>query len=407
MLHPADERAQSQDHLPPLLRGRGAQPFDNPLSSRFDENDSVLIFDGVFVPWENVLIYRDIERARSFYSASGFLNRYPLQSGTRLAVKMDFICGLLAKVLESNGSDGFRGVRTRLADIVALRNLMWSLTESLCHNPEPRQDGSVVPRLEAAATVRYFGTQMMSQLKPVFNTILGGSPIMQVSSWLDLRNPDINELIGCYFQGTDQEAVDRLADQAAVGRAGQRIRRPPRAVRAQLRRQQRASAAGHAAPLREQRRAGTVPLAGGRVHVRLHPGRLGASGLAVRRRLPRPRLNRTGKEASMLYAGKWDRAGLDYQALKSNGTWWRAARKSARNNPGGAAAGRGTGAVARRQRPDPRMEGLLRPSRRQAVAGLRQKGEIECPYHGWRFDAGGQCTRVPAHRTRPRRRRRG
>jgi len=35
-------------------------PFDHPLSSRFDENDSVLVFDGVFVPWENVLIYRDV-----------------------------------------------------------------------------------------------------------------------------------------------------------------------------------------------------------------------------------------------------------------------------------------------------------------------------------------------------------
>lgn len=185
-------------------------PFDNPLSSRFDENDSVLIFDGVFVPWENVLIYRDIERARSFYTASGYLNRYPLQSGTRLAVKMDFVCGLLAKVLESNGTDGFRGVRTRLADIVALRNLMWSLTESLCLNPETRQDGSVVPRLEAAATVRYFGSQMMSQLKPVFNTILGGSPIMQVSSWQDLTHPDLEDVIACYFQGTDQEAADRL-----------------------------------------------------------------------------------------------------------------------------------------------------------------------------------------------------
>ncbi len=185
-------------------------PFDHPLSSRFDENDSVLIFDGVLVPWENVLIYRDIERARSFYAASGFLNRYPLQSGTRLAVKMDFICGLLAKVLESNGSAEFRGIRARLADIVALRNLMWSLTENLCLNPESRSDGSVVPRLEAAATVRYFGTQMMSQLKPVFNTILGGSPIMQVSSWLDMQNPAVQPLIDCYYQGTDQSAGERM-----------------------------------------------------------------------------------------------------------------------------------------------------------------------------------------------------
>lgn len=185
-------------------------PFDNPLSSRFDENDSVLIFDGVLVPWENVLIYRDVERARSFYAASGFLNRYPLQSGTRLAVKMDFICGLLAKVLASNGSSEFRGVRTRLADIVALRNMLWTLTENLCQSPEVRQDGSVVPRLEAAATVRYFGTQMMSQLKPVFNTILGGSPIMQVSSWLDMAAPQTRPLIDDYYQGTNQTASERM-----------------------------------------------------------------------------------------------------------------------------------------------------------------------------------------------------
>lgn len=184
-------------------------PFDHPLSSRFDENDSVLIFDGVFVPWENVLIYRDIERARSFYSASGFLNRYPLQSGTRLAVKMDFICGLLSKVLKSNGSDQFRGVRAHLADVVALRNLMWSLTENLCTAPEKRCDGSVVPRLEAAATVRYFGTQMMSQLKPVFNTILGGSPIMQLASWQDMTNEEIRPLIDCYYQGTESSALER------------------------------------------------------------------------------------------------------------------------------------------------------------------------------------------------------
>lgn len=31
-------------------------PFDYPLSSRLDENDAVLIFDQVLIPWENVLI---------------------------------------------------------------------------------------------------------------------------------------------------------------------------------------------------------------------------------------------------------------------------------------------------------------------------------------------------------------
>ena len=37
-------------------------PFDYPLSSRFDENDAIFVFDNVLVPWENVLVHRDIEK---------------------------------------------------------------------------------------------------------------------------------------------------------------------------------------------------------------------------------------------------------------------------------------------------------------------------------------------------------
>ena len=38
--------------------------FDYPLSTRFDETDSYVIFDNVFVPWENVYCYRNIEICR-------------------------------------------------------------------------------------------------------------------------------------------------------------------------------------------------------------------------------------------------------------------------------------------------------------------------------------------------------
>ena len=33
--------------------------FDNPLSSRFDENDALMYFDDVKVPWERLFVYRD------------------------------------------------------------------------------------------------------------------------------------------------------------------------------------------------------------------------------------------------------------------------------------------------------------------------------------------------------------
>src|SRR5262249_8324548 len=66
---------------------RDKHPWDYPLSSRFDENDAVLVFDEAFIPWENVLVCADVKKATAFYPASGFVNRYTLQSTTRLAVK--------------------------------------------------------------------------------------------------------------------------------------------------------------------------------------------------------------------------------------------------------------------------------------------------------------------------------
>ena len=39
----------------------GADPFDKPLSSRFDEQDAFCIFDDVVVPWDRVFIDGDVE----------------------------------------------------------------------------------------------------------------------------------------------------------------------------------------------------------------------------------------------------------------------------------------------------------------------------------------------------------
>src|SRR6202000_2542356 len=39
--------------------------FDYPLASRFDVTDSLLVFEDVFVPWEHVFVYRNLELARA------------------------------------------------------------------------------------------------------------------------------------------------------------------------------------------------------------------------------------------------------------------------------------------------------------------------------------------------------
>jgi len=185
-------------------------PFDYPLSSRFDENDAVLIFDEAFIPWENFLVYRNTERANSFYPASGFFNRFNLQGSTRLAVKLDFMTGLLAKGIACNGTDGFRGVQAALGDVIAWRTLIWAMTTAMAADPQPGPGGSVIPRIENAAALRIFATSAWPAVKAIFENVLGGAPLVTPSGREDLLNPVLRPLIDRYYRGTGSTAHDRI-----------------------------------------------------------------------------------------------------------------------------------------------------------------------------------------------------
>src|SRR4051794_18097777 len=97
-------------------------PFDYPLSSRLDENDSVMIFDEVLVPWENLFVYGDVDKINEFFPASGFIPRFTFHGCTRFAVKLDFLAGLMIKAVEATGTKDFRGVQSRVGEVIAYRN---------------------------------------------------------------------------------------------------------------------------------------------------------------------------------------------------------------------------------------------------------------------------------------------
>lgn len=194
----------------PSYEARASSPFDQPLASRFDENDAVMIFDEALIPWENVLVYRDTERANSFYRASGFFSRYNFQSAIRLGVKLDFMTGLFAKGIAANGTAEFRGVQVALGDLLAWRNLIWAVTSAMALDPQPGPGDSVIPKLEHAAALRVFATRCWPSVKEIFELTLGASPLVAPSSYRDLQNPELRPLIDRYYRGSESSAVDRI-----------------------------------------------------------------------------------------------------------------------------------------------------------------------------------------------------
>ncbi|MCU0490582.1 MAG: Pyoverdin chromophore biosynthetic protein pvcC [Chloroflexaceae bacterium] len=185
-------------------------PFDYPLSSRLDENDAIIILDRVLIPWENVLLYGDFEKSNSFYAASGFLPRFIFQSTVRMAVKLDFIAGLLLKAVGITGTKDFRGVQAQVGEVVGWRNLFWGLADGMAHNPTPWQNGSVLPNQETALSARMLATVAYPQIKGIIEQVVGSGLIYLNSHAVDFETPELRPYLDKYLRGSEgYQASDR------------------------------------------------------------------------------------------------------------------------------------------------------------------------------------------------------
>ncbi|MEU5861854.1 MULTISPECIES: 4-hydroxyphenylacetate 3-hydroxylase N-terminal domain-containing protein [unclassified Nonomuraea] len=178
-------------------------PFDYPLSSRLDENDSILVLDKVLIPWENVFIYGDLGKAQLFTGQSGFTERFTFHGCTRLAVKLEFIAGLLVRALEITGTKDFRGVQTRIGEVLAWRNLFWALSDAAARNPVEWRNGALLPNPQYGLAYRWFMQIGYPRIKEIILQDVASGLIYVNSGAADFKNPDIRPYLDKYLRGSD------------------------------------------------------------------------------------------------------------------------------------------------------------------------------------------------------------
>lgn len=186
-------------------------PFDYPLSSRLDENDAVLIFDHAFIPWENVMLYGNIEKANMFVPLSGWPQRFEFHGCVRLAVKLDFMAGMMLKAVDATGAKDFRGVQAQLGEIIAWRNLFWALTDAMARTPDPWRDGVVEPNFDYGNAYRVFATVAWPRVKEIIEQTVASGLIYINSNSRDFQNPEIRPLLDKYYRGSNgYSGVDKM-----------------------------------------------------------------------------------------------------------------------------------------------------------------------------------------------------
>ncbi|MFI6924559.1 4-hydroxyphenylacetate 3-hydroxylase family protein [Nonomuraea spiralis] len=178
-------------------------PFDHPLSSRLDENDSILVLDKVLIPWENVFIYGDLGKAQLFTGESGFTERFTFHGCVRLAVKLEFIAGLLVRALEITGTKDFRGVQTRIGEVLAWRNLFWALSDAAARNPVQWREGALLPNPQYGLAYRWFMQIGYPRVREIVLQDVASGLIYVNSGAADFKNPDVRPYLDKYLRGSD------------------------------------------------------------------------------------------------------------------------------------------------------------------------------------------------------------
>ena len=174
-----------------------------------DENDSILVFDKVFVPYENVFAYGDIDKVNNFFPRSGFLPRFMFQGCTRLAVKLDFFAGLLLKAVEATGVKDFRGVQAQVGEVLAWRNLFWGLTDAMARTTIPWTDGYVLPNLDYGLAYRVMSSMAYPKIKEIIQNTLASALIYLPSSSLDLKVPELRPYLDQFVRGSNNYAAEQ------------------------------------------------------------------------------------------------------------------------------------------------------------------------------------------------------
>ncbi|MBM3526494.1 MAG: 4-hydroxyphenylacetate 3-monooxygenase [Alphaproteobacteria bacterium] len=183
--------------------------FDNPLSSRFDENDALIYFDDVKVPWERVFVHRDTDMCRAqFHDTPGHAYQN-YQAQIRLSVKIKFLVGLAHKLTEAIGTTAMPPIREQLGFLAANVSMVHAMMAGMEAEGERRGEWWV-PNKHFMYSAQVLTQDLYPRVINTLRDLSGGALIMLPSSIQDFADPELKRIIGITQRAAKMTPEDKV-----------------------------------------------------------------------------------------------------------------------------------------------------------------------------------------------------
>ncbi len=184
--------------------------LDYPLSSRFDETDSLVVFDDVVVPWEHVFVCRDIGVTAGQFQRTAAHSLGNTQAQIRFATKLRFYAGLARRMMEDAGVLGDPKNKQRLGQLAGHCHLPEAFVQAAEANFYVDGYGVANPdhaTLYAAMTLQ---PRLMDEVLYMLREMSGGSVIQLPSSFASFDDSVSSRDIDRYVRWPSASAVQRV-----------------------------------------------------------------------------------------------------------------------------------------------------------------------------------------------------
>ncbi|WP_223593936.1 4-hydroxyphenylacetate 3-monooxygenase, oxygenase component [Neobacillus bataviensis] len=186
----------------------GESIFNHPLSSRYEEMDTILVFDHVLVPWERVFFYDNVEAAAEFMLRCSFQPFATHQAVTRQIAKTEFMLGVAELLVETINVSEYQHIQEKLSEIITGLETMKALVEKSENDAALDEWGFMRPSMIPLQVAN----SVFPRIYPRFSEIIqliGASGMVSLPTEKDFQS-EIRSDLDKYLQGASKPADDRV-----------------------------------------------------------------------------------------------------------------------------------------------------------------------------------------------------
>lgn len=176
----------------------GRSTFDHPLGARFEEMDSIVLFDNVLVPWERVFILGDVEMCNDYGSQTGYTLQTGHQVGTRNLAKAEFMLGLAALMVRTLGAGDIPVNQQRIAELIVYLEVLKACIKASEADAFVNQWGVMCPSPGPLTAARHMFADIIYPKMVEIIQLLGSSSLMALPTEADFDTvlaPEISKYL--------------------------------------------------------------------------------------------------------------------------------------------------------------------------------------------------------------------